>query len=335
VRFNGEQVWIRISSLHKSTQCGLCGNYNGDETDEVQSDAKGNSLMMDHNRQNSENQMSGMKKFHKSYSVQEKEECTPEEMNRLYERKFYTPGSYVNGGAQRAGGVRAGGVRAGGVRGQGAGNKEKRALKLEGDADKRIALDAISPIMKTKAKEFSSKICFSTTPVASCPSGSYTPADQSSMDIAKSVRFVCLQRWSIDARRLLRQITNRERIEARGGGVANDTAIEQEVAELETSLDGSPSIQQIFLNLPKRCVRPTNDDSNQEDDDDRWSHPNNQAMRLEMIDRRLSSYEIEQMQETPGRLEEQRRESQKRQQGPRGSGTKRIWMHHHLDVEDQ
>jgi len=60
VRFDGQQVSIKLASTHKNTQCGLCGNYNDDAEDDFR--MADNELTDD------------IKTYHKSYSLVE-DEC--------------------------------------------------------------------------------------------------------------------------------------------------------------------------------------------------------------------------------------------------------------------
>lgn len=70
VRFNGEKAWIKMSTKYKNSQCGLCGHYNDEQEDEWR--MGNNELTKD------------LSQFHRSYSIQQDEECTPNERDTFY-----------------------------------------------------------------------------------------------------------------------------------------------------------------------------------------------------------------------------------------------------------
>jgi hypothetical protein len=75
VRFDGEQVWIKISPFYKNRQCGLCGHYDDNTEDEY--------------RMSDNEFASDIKSFHKSYSYQDNE-CR-EDFEDTHRREEYSP----------------------------------------------------------------------------------------------------------------------------------------------------------------------------------------------------------------------------------------------------
>jgi len=75
VRFDGEQVWIKLSPFYKNRQCGLCGHYDDNTEDEY--------------RMNDNENAKDIKSFHKSYSLQN-DECRSD-LEDTHRREEYEP----------------------------------------------------------------------------------------------------------------------------------------------------------------------------------------------------------------------------------------------------
>jgi len=75
VRFDGEQVWIKLSPFYKNKQCGLCGHYDDNTEDEY--------------RMSDNENAKDIKSFHKSYSLQDNE-CRPD-LEETHRREEYEP----------------------------------------------------------------------------------------------------------------------------------------------------------------------------------------------------------------------------------------------------
>uniref|UniRef100_A0A915DVG3 VWFD domain-containing protein n=1 Tax=Ditylenchus dipsaci TaxID=166011 RepID=A0A915DVG3_9BILA len=74
VKFNGKTAKIQMSEQFKEKQCGLCGNYNDNQDDELR---------------NNENKLSSdVKAFHRSYTLdRDGGECQEDERTNFYERQ--------------------------------------------------------------------------------------------------------------------------------------------------------------------------------------------------------------------------------------------------------
>jgi hypothetical protein len=72
VRFNGQKCVIRISNAYKEGQCGLCGHYNDEQEDEWR---------MSNNKQTND-----LGEFHRSFSIQNEQECSEQERNDFYKQ---------------------------------------------------------------------------------------------------------------------------------------------------------------------------------------------------------------------------------------------------------
>jgi hypothetical protein len=72
VRFNGRKVWIKIAAQYKNGQCGLCGHYDGESQNEW--------------RMNNNEETDDLAQFHRSYSLQQDEDCSAAEQNEFYQQ---------------------------------------------------------------------------------------------------------------------------------------------------------------------------------------------------------------------------------------------------------
>uniref|UniRef100_A0A183C9B1 Vitellogenin n=1 Tax=Globodera pallida TaxID=36090 RepID=A0A183C9B1_GLOPA len=75
VRFNGRKAWLKVSEAFKNTQCGLCGHYD-DSDDQEQELRMANGQIA-----------SGLAEFHRSYALQDSEQCTQQVLNKFYSEK--------------------------------------------------------------------------------------------------------------------------------------------------------------------------------------------------------------------------------------------------------
>lgn len=89
------------------------------------------------------------------------------------------------------------------------------------------------PIEQTVVYEYNQKVCFSLKPVLQCPKGWYSADALSEQDILKrtKVQFACVERSSIEARRLKKIVSH--------------------VGVVEMS-DYAPSYSELMV-LPERC----------------------------------------------------------------------------------
>jgi len=76
VRFNGRKAWLKVSSMYKNQQCGLCGHYSDSDDDEWRMN----------NGQMAQNAMD----FHRSYTLKtsvDDEQCSQDQYQQFYENK--------------------------------------------------------------------------------------------------------------------------------------------------------------------------------------------------------------------------------------------------------
>jgi len=153
VKFNGKTAKIQLSEKYKHTQCGLCGNYNDDSDDELRT---GNDELVD-----------DVKTFHRSYALQEDDECREDEQKNFYEKQQQDAFSH---------------------------NSRNQQQQRQ-----------IEPVERTMTMEYNHKVCFSLKAVKQCPQGYYPgEEDEEGKELLKrnKVNFACLDRQSIEAKRL-------------------------------------------------------------------------------------------------------------------------------------
>jgi len=187
VEFDGEEAKIKVGGMYKNIQCGLCGHYNDEDTDEFR--------MSDNKRSNS------LKQFHRSYTLQN-EECSESHMNEFYNKKDSSEFE---------------------VRRPSSANKYQRRVRDESSEQKFDQSTSSSeskeygwasqekggkrspkPVERTETIEYAHKLCFSLSPVKKCPKGSTPDEDAQTQD--KKVQFFCLDRATSEARQMLRQV---------------------------------------------------------------------------------------------------------------------------------
>lgn len=232
-----QKAWIKLSSMYKEGQCGLCGHYD-DEAD--------NELRM----ANSENTRD-VEQFHRSYTLRnsQDEDCANEDQDAFYKtnNKKFRGGLVssndedemnVNGGddddedeynflpkGQRGGRQQQqqeqdqsdeDDWQAGAYHTDGSSSEEDQWGRHNSRANKRWMKkmggrrhqqqqqeDSEGPVPSTKVLEYSHKVCFSVSPVMQCPPGSYPTSGQD--EIKKKIQFACLSRADSEARQMQRQ----------------------------------------------------------------------------------------------------------------------------------
>lgn len=185
VRFNGKKAWIKISSQYKNGQCGLCGHYDDEQADEW--------------RMNNNELTEDLAKFHRSYSLQQDDECTQDDQKDFYEqnkksfnRRRRTSSSEsdedksssesnedesqewddqsFNGDDYFSAGRRSNSQR-----------RNQQNQNGRNQMDRRSRKEQTRPEEQTAVMEMgSTKICFSMEPVKQCPRGTYPANEQDS-----------------------------------------------------------------------------------------------------------------------------------------------------------
>jgi len=237
IRFDGKNAWIKISSQYKNGQCGLCGHYDGEPENEW--------------RMNNNEQTDDLIAFHRSYSLQQDEECSVQDHQNFYEenkknfllRPFHTDSDSAsrmlmqqrefdndNDNDNTGTGMYSSFSSKMNEQQQSGDNWNNQDHYYNGPSSDLQSLNThlytstsqnIDPVLQTRYLEFNDKVCFSVEPVLTCPRGTHSilkrnnDADVQTRDltIKKKVMFTCLNRSIDETRRLLEQ--------ARRGAVLN------------------------------------------------------------------------------------------------------------------
>jgi hypothetical protein len=210
VRFDGRKAQIKISSQYKKTQCGLCGDYNGDSQNEWR--MADNELTSDLGR------------FHRSYSLLQQEEdgeCTADAQQEFYtghkafkknnNKKNYNDDSSSSSEESNEWD-----------------NTENNSQEDEDSFNNNDSSEWFSssnrnnnkrrkngnngsfnsprnyrwaPQLRTEVKEIGNKVCFSMEPVKQCPPQAYNNGESK----MKRVTFACLSRSSPSVKNMLRE----------------------------------------------------------------------------------------------------------------------------------
>jgi len=241
VRFDGRRAWVRLSALHRHTQCGLCGHFDGNPNDEFRS---GNNQLDEEGSQ--------LKEFHRSYSIQMDEDCTEQERKSFYEgqsnsdfKRFRTERIMsIKKARQQSDEREEEPPQKGRKREQKRDSSSSSSSSSEGDDD--LSDRKIKPIKMTAIKEMSQKVCFSKKPVKQCPEGS-VPVFDDQNEITKpnkdegdeKTQFACLRRTSAEADhftrtvRKLRKMSRNGQITEKWRRISND--LEEELTKFSAA----------------------------------------------------------------------------------------------------
>jgi hypothetical protein len=191
VRFDGEEARVKVSSLYKNGQCGLCGHFD-EETD--------NEFRMSNNELTED-----IGKFHRSYALQG--DCDSEEMDNFYEKERQNfqleeqrPRSSKNNLWEDEESDEEDFI------------SRRRQQKYSGrQSTMDDQEDTQEPIEITKVAEFNHKVCFSTRPVKQCPEGTY--ASEEDLKTIKTP-YVCLRRTNQEMRRIKNLVETKGYVES-------------------------------------------------------------------------------------------------------------------------
>jgi len=215
VRFNGRKAWVRLSAVHKHTHCGLCGHSGAEKEN--------------HSGESHEAYAS----LHRSYSLQQDEECSKEEVGSFY-------GGQLEDAYKRS---------------QAKSNKKgpNRDSSSSQSSSQQEEEGEMKPVKMTKMIEYNHKVCFSKSPVKQCPEGS-SPAtnNQGSEEKQAKVQFTCLQRSSTEARQMAR-LVRRLGSQARNGE-GGKKQWQQDSADLAQQLTDQQTSFAEVVTVPKSCV---------------------------------------------------------------------------------
>lgn len=203
VYFDGYSCTVKSSPTEMNKQCGLCGHYDGETSDEFR---------------RADNQLvSDIRDFHKSY-FHEDEECDIDRqvVDNEEEYKYEPMFSYERQSRRRQQNSREEQVNSmESSEEEETTYQSRRQNKLHYDelkdsqemTENRYRRSEVEPKEKTKVIEQSGKICFSKKPVPACPKDSYAVEYEQE----KKVPFCCVPRTDPQAHQLLRQV-RRERV---------------------------------------------------------------------------------------------------------------------------
>jgi hypothetical protein len=204
VEFDGEEAKVKIGGMYKNLQCGLCGHYNDEEEDVF--------------RMGNNERSASLKQFHKSYTLKN-EECSESKLNKFYEQQDSDEFAVHRNSKGRRQNQWFDSEEQ-----QNSNSKESiEEWSWKDSSEKRSGKK--SPIERTKVIEYQHRLCFSNEPVKRCPKG--TSPDEDSQTKEVKVQFFCLDRNSVEARRLLRQVRKGENVDAEGQTQSFVEAVEQ------------------------------------------------------------------------------------------------------------
>ncbi|CAD5210885.1 unnamed protein product [Bursaphelenchus xylophilus] len=190
VRFDGRKLLVKVSPEFSNAQCGLCGHLNG-EYDET--------FRLANNQQTDD-----VAEFHRSYSVRD-EQCDDKHLNEFYgnqqqkQSRFRkmnedSDEEWENSQAQDSDEWESGEYR----------KEQKSEEEQDDEYDYQSGKkNTVAPQNVIDVVERKHEICLSRKPVAHCPPESYSNEDK---EKTEQRDYVCLQRHSTEARRLLREI---------------------------------------------------------------------------------------------------------------------------------
>jgi len=205
VYFDGFAATIKMSKMYRNAQCGLCGHYDGEETDEFRT--ADNELTED------------VEKFHRSFFHQD-EECQINEQivdddkqyeyqpfvweneeeqyrrEQQYRRRFDSNEERESKEFRNSKEIRDSKEVRDSKEEREDSNEEERSDFYKNKFEQRIQ----RPRLVTKVIEQAHELCFSMKPVPQCPSNTYA----TKFDEEKKVSFACLPRSDSEAHSLYR-----------------------------------------------------------------------------------------------------------------------------------
>jgi hypothetical protein len=193
VRFDGEDVSIKVSPIYKNLQCGLCGHYSDEESDDFQ--------MANGKRSDS------LRRFHQSYTLKN-QECSEEKINKHYKDQD-SQEFRVKPRKQQSAYYRDSFRQQEDDESQSSEQWWSSSEESNKENNKKI-----KPVERTQLLEYSQKVCFSMTPVKKCPQGSVR--DENTEPKTQKVQFFCLERSSSQARRFQRQVRQGKVVDSEG-----------------------------------------------------------------------------------------------------------------------
>jgi len=194
VRFDGEEATIKVDSIYKNIQCGLCGHYSDEEENVFRSsdNRRSQSLKDFHKSYTLKNQECEEQKYNKFYAERGSEEfqIKQKKQKSLYYRQHFYGQNEENSSEER--------------------ENQWWSSSEETDASER----KIRPVEQTQVLEYAQKLCFSTQPVRRCPHGTQPSPDANPTEV--KTQFFCVERQSTAARRLQRQVRQGKVVDAEG-----------------------------------------------------------------------------------------------------------------------
>jgi len=171
VYFDGFTATIKVSQMYRNAQCGLCGHFDGEQTDEFRT--ADNELTED------------VEKFHRSFFHQDEEFQINERVVDDEKEYEYQPFVWEHDDQEE---------------------RYRRDFEERDDEDRKELIKnkfeqrVQRPRLTTKVIESAHEICFSTKPVPECPTTTYA----TKFEEEKKVSFACLPRSDPEAHTLQR-----------------------------------------------------------------------------------------------------------------------------------
>jgi hypothetical protein len=191
IYFDGYTATIKVSQMYRNAQCGLCGHFDGEQTDEFRT--ADNELTED------------VEKFHRSFFHQD-EECQINEQI-VDDEKEYEFQPYVWEQEEEKEQYRRYYENEDSQEDDEESREENREESREDEYRRDLLKNKFSqrvqrPRLATKVVESAHEICFSTKPVPECPSTTYA----TKYEEEKKVSFACLPRSESETHSLYRLV---------------------------------------------------------------------------------------------------------------------------------
>jgi len=179
VRFNGKMVRIQLSGKNRQIPCGFCGNYDNNEQNDFRRPDGKKALRLSN--------------FQRVYTLNDGSEgCTDES-----QREFYS--EHYDESKEMAG-----------EKNQKKYYDEKLALRDDRNKEKKDDYsdynNYIDPVEMTLMIEYNHKVCFSLKPHKQCPMGTRPEHDMKKEAIQAQAQYSCLDRKSLEANRIKKQV---------------------------------------------------------------------------------------------------------------------------------
>uniref|UniRef100_A0A915E9Q8 VWFD domain-containing protein n=1 Tax=Ditylenchus dipsaci TaxID=166011 RepID=A0A915E9Q8_9BILA len=216
IRFNGQEVWLKVSKGQQPDVCGVCEGIEGEDVDQEQNQEKDQQISQ----------------LHRKFSVAQPDDqgtCSQSLLDDFYAQTKM------------------------GRKPSGKANQQRDEQEQFGSAEEEDNKEKkmIEPVAFIQMQEYKHKVCFSTSPISACPKGS-SPATSSSdeeEETAKvvSATFACLERADVQTRQMIR-------VARRAGVVFKNSKAREQQEWLEGIVSGLAQSYAEDVKIPKSCM---------------------------------------------------------------------------------